>query len=399
MKKMTFIVMFIFLLITSAVYAETIHENIEADPIVLSGTGDDLLLIDINSEDYPFVYFKCRTANYLSVKASNENGNEEFLFYGAGAYEGLKYIGNSYSVKNFTMLEVSGAKDWEIVFIPKINHLINKYAGPITVTGEGDAVFEVDGLGAMAEIEVLGEGYTTIKQYKESGKMDFIYSGAKDYFGKKKIDENYPIIAIESDGNWTIHFYSQDFKKPESSVSYDFTFIAKDQKAENNSANKQAEITPSNNEQNETDIIPAKVGTKVNCGDSFQFVFYYQPIMTKSQSYQTAVGKFLMFRVHITNMSTSAIDGLSDRSFKLHGNFNGVEQTFNLDTGSSFSTSYRWDIGQISDTYEPGIPVDTYLVFDVTGKADSWYLEFAPKSGNKTYCSVNINVPKINYAD
>lgn len=399
MKKMTFIVMFIFLLITSAVYAETIHQNIEADPIVLSGTGDDLLLIDINSEDYPFVYFKCRTANYLSVKASNENGNEEFLFYGAGAYEGLKYIGNSYSVKNFTMLEVSGAKDWEIVFIPKINHLINKYAGPITVTGEGDAVFEVDGLGTMAEIEVLGEGYTTIKQYKESGKMDFIYSGAKDYSGKKKIDENYPIIAIESDGSWTIHFYSQDFKKPESSVSYDFTFIAKDQKAENNSANKQAEITPSNNEQNETDIIPAKVGTKVNCGDSFQFVFYYQPIMTKSQSYQTAVGKFLMFRVHITNMSTSAIDGLSDRSFKLHGNFNGVEQTFNLDTGSSFSTSYRWDIGQISDTYEPGIPVDTYLVFDVTGKADSWYLEFAPKSGDKTYCSVNISVPKINYAD
>lgn len=399
MKKMTFIVMFISLLITSAVYAETIHQNIEADPIVLSGTGDDLLLIDINSEDYPFVYFKCRTANYLSVKASNENGNEEFLFYGAGAYEGLKYIGNSYSVKNFTMLEVSGAKDWEIVFIPKINHLINKYAGPITVTGEGDAVFEVDGLGTMAEIEVLGEGYTTIKQYKESGKMDFIYSGAKDYSGKKKIDENYPIIAIESDGSWTIHFYSQDFKKPESSVSYDFTFIAKDQKAENNSANKQAEITPSNNEQNETDIIPAKVGTKVNCGDSFQFVFYYQPIMTKSQSYQTAVGKFLMFRVHITNMSTSAIDGLSDRSFKLHGNFNGVEQTFNLDTGSSFSTSYRWDIGQISDTYEPGIPVDTYLVFDVTGKADSWYLEFAPKSGDKTYCSVNISVPKINYAD
>lgn len=398
MKKITFIVMFVFLLTTSAVYAETIHQNIETDPIVLSGTGDDILLVDINPKDYPFLYFKCRTANYLTVQASNENGDEQSLIYGAGAYEGLRYIGNTYLDGSFTMLEVSGAKDWEAVFIPKINHLINKYAGPITVTGEGDAVFEVDGLGAMAEIELLNSGFTRITQYTEFGESDFIYYGADDYYsGKKKIKENYPIISVETDGGWTIHFYSQDFKKPESSVSYNFTFVQNDQKLEK--ANEQKEITPGNNEQNETDIIPAKVGTKVNCGDSFQFVFYYQPIMTKSQSYQTAVGKFLMFRVHITNMTTSAIDGLSDSSFKLHGNFNGVEQTFKLDTGSSFSTSYRWDIGQISDTYQPGIPVDTYLVFDVTGKADSWYLEFAPKSGNKTYCNVNISVPKINYAD
>lgn len=369
---------------------ESFPDFLNAEPIKFTGTGDDLVLANIDQKEYPYLYFKCRTANFFSVRISDEEGEDQSVISEIGAYEGLNYIGEAY-IDRISMIEISGAKDWELIFLPKINRLVNKYSAPIAISGFGPAVFEVDGLGLIAEVELSSDGFSSIRQYAENSMWSSIASEAGEYSGKVKTKKDYPIISIETDSAWNISFYSQDGIKPENSIEYSFSPIiqAKQQNDPDNSDATNAE----------SEIIPASVGTTVNCGDSFQFKYFYQPILTKSQSYQTAVGKFLMFRVHITNVTPTVISGLDDDSFKLHGDFNGVSQAFKLDGGASYSTSYRWDIAGIGDDYEPGIPLDTYLVFDVTGNATSWYLEFVPKSGTKKYCSVNIGVPKINVMD
>ncbi|HQG89984.1 MAG TPA: hypothetical protein PKX80_10765 [Flexilinea sp.] len=149
------------------------------------------------------------------------------------------------------------------------------------------------------------------------------------------------------------------------------------------------------------EILPAQLGQKINCGNKFQFTFYYQPLMSKSNSGQVAKGKFLVARVLITNLTDRTLEGLPARSFRLHGIIDGVDQEYKLHIANSFITSDRWDVGLITDTIQAGGMLDTFLVFDVPGKADNWYLKFEPiaKSSEGPFCRVAIQVPKINYVD
>ncbi len=358
------------------------------EPLYFNGKGDDLLLVDILPKQYPYVYIVNNGRNFFTVKGFDRDGKYILMANNVGRYSGFAYLADSY-VEKIETIEIDGGKDWEMLFLPAGDKSIETYKAPIIISGNEPSIFFLENAGPLVEADFSDDKNITVYQFDSSGRQNLMFNEIGPYSGKARFSKGQSLIVVNSVGSWTMKFYGPNNEAPEDSVSIEYR-ISDDLKSVTSTT-----PTP----EPEAEVIPAKLGQKINCGDSFQFMFYYQPIMTKSQSYQTAVGKFLMFRVHITNMTTSAIDGLSDSSFKLHGNFNGVEQTFKLDTGSSFSTSYRWDIGQISDTYQPGIPVDTYLVFDVTGKADSWYLEFAPKSGNKTYCNVNISVPKINYTD
>lgn len=149
------------------------------------------------------------------------------------------------------------------------------------------------------------------------------------------------------------------------------------------------------------EILPAQLGQKINCGNKFQFTFYYQPLMTKSNSSQVAKGKFLVSRVIITNLTDQTLEGIPARSFRLHGIIDGIDQEYKLHIANSFITSDRWDVGLLTDTIQAGGSLDTFLVFDVPGIATSWYLKFEPivKSSEGPFCSVAIQVPKNNYID
>lgn len=133
-------------------------------------------------------------------------------------------------------------------------------------------------------------------------------------------------------------------------------------------------------------------------GDEVKLMIVYQPIMTRSQSGQTAEGYFVLFRVSIQNNSGKTIS-LKNESFTLSKEVNGYEIKFPLSVFFSYVTSRLWDLGILRDEILPGRQLDTYLVFDVDGAAtDPWVFNFVPteRLTNTTYTPVKITLPKIN---
>ncbi len=148
------------------------------------------------------------------------------------------------------------------------------------------------------------------------------------------------------------------------------------------------------------DYQKSSIGTWYDCEDAFQLKIFYQPIMTKSQSYQIAQGMFILVRVQIMNTTGKTIDGLRERSFTLYREFNGKFYGFPLSTENNIITSKIWDLNNIYKKMPNMGMMDTYLVFDVEGKYnDNWVLSFKPvEDGTGTQlCTLNLKLPKISY--
>ena len=119
------------------------------------------------------------------------------------------------------------------------------------------------------------------------------------------------------------------------------------------------------------EILPAQLGQKINCGNKFQFTFYYQPLMTKSNSSQVAKGKFLVSRVLITNLTDRTLEA-SCQIVRLHELSMESIKSINLHIATAI-TSDRWKSACLP-IHSAGVMLDTFLVFDVP-QADNWYFE------------------------
>lgn len=148
-------------------------------------------------------------------------------------------------------------------------------------------------------------------------------------------------------------------------------------------------------------ISEARLGQVIPCGNAFQFSFFWQPKMVRSLSGEKTQARFLYFRAQITNLTGETIITLPARSFKALSVINGVSQEYRLNTGVSLLTSDSWDVGLITDSLEPGKTLDTFLVFEVPGHADEWYLDFQPilKLSDGPLCAIRMKFPKIDYQD
>lgn len=135
------------------------------------------------------------------------------------------------------------------------------------------------------------------------------------------------------------------------------------------------------------------------CGDDFNFMIVYQPIMTRSQSGQTAEGMFIFFRVQIQNLTGRTIDGLKFESFTLSKGDGENAEVYPLSTFFSTVTSYLWSLGQFRDKISANGMLDTYLVFDVQGVYnDPWVLTFLPteRYSNEQFTPIRITLPPVN---
>ena len=361
------------------------------EPLYFRGRGDDLLFVDIPLDSYPYLYATHSSRGYFGVTGYDEKDKSTLLINTVGDFSGMLYLG-ARQVDHVATVEIQG-QDWELLFLPASSDSIKTYQAPVTITGNEPAVFFVENMGNLMEAEFVDSGYAGVTQYPFSGRRNLLINTVAPYAGKVKTTKGTSLLEIQSKGQWSLNIYDPSNIKPEKIVAIEHS-IADDLK----SVSSEAAVP---NQEPEVEIIQARLGQKINCGDKFEFIYYYQPIMTKSQSYQTAVGKFLMVRVYITNMTHEKIEGLASNSFTITGVFNGLKESFKLDAGASWSTSYKWEIGQTTDDFIPGVKVDTYLVFDVPAKADEWYLTFEPRDNpsSRSYCSVRMSVPKINYVD
>jgi hypothetical protein len=370
---------------------EQITRN-KTEPLYFNGSGDDLLLVKISPKIYPYVYVVNKGSSYFSVKGFDKAEKYILIANEVGRYSGFSFLADAY-VGTIESIEIHGGKNWELLFLPENDDSIKTYSAPIIISGDEPSIFRIDNAGQIVEADIQGTEYSLVKQVNSQWRSNLLINTVAPYTGNVRFAKDSSLVVVDSNSSWTMKFHGLNNESPEDSVLINYQ-ISPDLKSISSET-----IDPT--KEPEIEIIQTRLGQKVNCGDKFEFVYYYQPIMTKSQSYQTAVGKFLLARVFITNMTHEVIDGLSPLSFKITGIFNGLKESFDLDAGSSWSTSYRWEIGQITDNFIPGVKVDTFLVFDVPAKADEWYLTFEPReiSSLKPFCSVNMSIPKINYVD
>ena len=135
------------------------------------------------------------------------------------------------------------------------------------------------------------------------------------------------------------------------------------------------------------------------CGDDFNFSIVYQPIMTRSQSGQTAEGMFIFFRVQIQNLTGRTINGLKYESFTLSKGEGENAEVYPLSAFFSTVTSYLWSLGLFRDPISANGMLDTYLVFDVQGVYnDPWVLTFLPteRYSNEQFTPIRITLPPVN---
>ena len=146
-------------------------------------------------------------------------------------------------------------------------------------------------------------------------------------------------------------------------------------------------------------VVQAKLGQKVNCGNQFQFEFFYQPTVGSVLSGKVASDRFLSFRAKITNLTNKTLVGLPARTFKAIGVTDGIEQEFPLNVMTTLLTSDSWDLGMIVEELTPGSTLDTFLVFSVPQKIKEWYLDFVPieKLSDGPFCRIRIKLPPINF--
>lgn len=140
------------------------------------------------------------------------------------------------------------------------------------------------------------------------------------------------------------------------------------------------------------------VGRWYPCGNEMSFMIVYQPIMSRSQSGQTADGMFLYFRVWIQNNSGRTINGLRYESFTLSKELNGTKITFPLSGLMSTVTSDMWEMKNLRTQILPGAQLDTWLVFDVDGAYnETWTLNFVPieRFSEFQFTPIRIVLPAI----
>lgn len=132
------------------------------------------------------------------------------------------------------------------------------------------------------------------------------------------------------------------------------------------------------------------------CGQDLSFMIVYQPIMTKSQSGQTAEGEFILFRAFIKNESDRPITGLKFESFTLSKE--GTTETYPLSSFFTTVTSRLWDLGLFRNEIPAKGKLDTYLVFDVQGAYnDPWVLNFVPmeRDTDRQFSPIRLKLPKV----
>ena len=177
------------------------EEAAPQDPIVLTGSGDDVLTLD----PIPFQYYLHVVGNaegrHFHVKGFDTEGQGTELFVNTSdPYEGKTYDKNQATA----VLEVKSVGDWTIEITP-VSLLKTVRAGE-TVTGVGDDMFLLEGSPATANIEGNAEGrHFDVKGYI-GDRSDLMVNTSDPYSGKVMVKPDTELISIDSVGDWSIQF-------------------------------------------------------------------------------------------------------------------------------------------------------------------------------------------------
>lgn len=365
-------------------------------PIVYEGSGNDVIILDdLSVNIYPFLYIEHPSKNGIFKIYDSEDNH--IAYSNEDTYSVIPLFNAYYPhINNIAYIEITNyTGKWKIALLPLINDLVSEFSTPIIISGDQSSILYFNKPGKIADIRFDSNGYNSIKQMYSDGTYDLVYNEVGATSTKIKIKNQNSYFSVETDGRWMISFIEKTNDSPEM-VFLDNHKTFESMNTETNSSTNVSLDFP----DEEIEVQSGVIGKWYECGDKYKFMIYYQPIWTKSQSYLTAQGMFLLFRVKISNLSNEIIHGLDDKSFMLSRNYYGKDIQYPLDAIGSAYTSAQWEISMLSDDIKPASELDTYLVFDVDGKYnDNWVLSFSPiieKTNNKE-CEIKLTLPKISY--
>lgn len=173
------------------------------EPLVLSGDGDDVVLVD----ELPTVFALAVTGNeedrFFAVRALDEAGERiDSLVSTTAPYEGTSIYWEDKSPSAFEV-EAQGA--WFIEVFP-IESLPEKPKGS-EISGSGDSAYRLAGLDGLVTLDITGnaEGrFFAVRAYDRDSYWDSLVSATEPYEGTVRISPSAVILEIEAVGDWIL---------------------------------------------------------------------------------------------------------------------------------------------------------------------------------------------------
>ena len=171
------------------------------DPVVYSGTGDDVVQITPPEGKYVFRITGNQEGRHFSVKAYDSMAEYiDLLVNTTSQYSGVTYD----PTQSTAMLEVSATGDWtiEVVSIYTMDALISGNS----ISGEGDAVLQVFAPVLTADIQGNdASAHFSVKSYDmDGGYLDLLVNTTDPYSGTVMMGLDVSTLVISAGGPWTI---------------------------------------------------------------------------------------------------------------------------------------------------------------------------------------------------
>jgi hypothetical protein len=126
------------------------------------------------------------------------------------------------------------------------------------------------------------------------------------------------------------------------------------------------------------------IGSLVMCGSIFSIKVLDKPqFETFVYSSKSRLGKFLILRVELTNLSSVSFVSLNSKDFTASSILSGNHVNFNYDSWSSFEMNlhtYGLFKSVVDNPFPPGVAVKAIVIFDVDPSASEWNLVFTPRN-------------------
>jgi hypothetical protein len=173
------------------------------EPILLSGTGDSIVDVDLSGDPSIIHIVGNAAARHFAVVALDAAGNTlDLLVNTTDPYDGVRPL-DFLDSEHTARFEVSATGPWEI----EIRSLLEmpRAAVPGTFEGTGDAVFLLE---APADIATI-TGNAVARHFAVhgyGGTVDLLVNTTDPYEGQVLLSPQTRVIAVTATGDWSMDF-------------------------------------------------------------------------------------------------------------------------------------------------------------------------------------------------
>ncbi len=142
-------------------------------------------------------------------------------------------------------------------------------------------------------------------------------------------------------------------------------------------------------------VVP--IGSAAQCGNTLQAQIIGTPIFVDTIEYNvreaTAVGKYMVVEVDISNISDTTFTRSQPRSFEVYGHADGVAYYFEMDWRASWLATLDTGSDWLGSDLLPGVVNHSIVVFDVNYLLTNWVVIFQSAAFTGADCEARLALP------